>query len=146
MGNLKENDMNDNSLSPLSITIDMKKNRIRFFKSLLHELGDPSYVRLLVNPDKLVLAIIPSESENALFPSHKIVNSNSSKSNCVEIYSLSLVSKLAFLLPEVDHSCSYNLEGSLVDGNNIAIFSLNNLKKTPANNQIKVSNYETENR
>lgn len=32
------------------LLIDMKKYRIRIRKQTLHQLGDPSYIQLLINP------------------------------------------------------------------------------------------------
>ena len=32
-----------------NITIDAKRNRIRFYKTLLKSLGNPQYIRIMVN-------------------------------------------------------------------------------------------------
>ena len=42
----------------LSISIDLKKNRIRIHKNTLHAIGSPSYILLLVNPVENSLAIL----------------------------------------------------------------------------------------
>ena len=41
------------------LVIDAKKNRLRIYKTTLHELGDPKYIQLLVDPDQRNLVIVP---------------------------------------------------------------------------------------
>lgn len=73
-----------------SLSIDLKKNRIRIHKKTLYMLGNPAYIQILVNPVKKTLAILPSVSEDHL--AHKInwlYLDDSSKS--YELYSKALV-------------------------------------------------------
>ena len=50
--------MSDQSTPIVKLSIDMKKSRIRLYKSTLHVLGDPPYVQLLVEPSAGVVAIM----------------------------------------------------------------------------------------
>ena len=45
------------------ILIDVKKYRLRIYKSTLHELGDSMYIQLLVNPEKKHLVIVPVDKK-----------------------------------------------------------------------------------
>ena len=40
-----------------TISVDVKKYRIRVFKKALHQIGDPDFIRLLVNPTDMLVAI-----------------------------------------------------------------------------------------
>ena len=73
-----------------SLSIDLKKNRIRIHKKTLYMLGNPNYIQILVNPTEQTLAILPSVSEDHL--AHKInwlYLDDSSKS--YELYSKALI-------------------------------------------------------
>ena len=41
------------------MTIDVRKGRLRIYKSTLHRLNDPKAIQLLVNPASKVIAIRP---------------------------------------------------------------------------------------
>lgn len=53
--------MKDDSFNTPMIVIDSKNSRIRIHRNTLHLLGDPKYIQLLVNPQQLTLAILPSQ-------------------------------------------------------------------------------------
>ena len=47
------------------IVIDVKKYRLRIYKSTLHELGDPMNIQLLIDPTKMHFAIVPVEKKQS---------------------------------------------------------------------------------
>lgn len=53
--------MKNNSLNVPMIVIDSKNNRIRIHRNTLHLLGDPEYIQLLVNPERLMIAVLSSQ-------------------------------------------------------------------------------------
>ena len=55
----------------VTISVDLKKYRIRIYKSMLRLLGDPPYIQLLVNPDNKCVAI--RAVEKAVIIRHKIL-------------------------------------------------------------------------
>ena len=73
-----------------SLSIDQKKNRIRIHKKTLYLLDNPTFIQILINPDKRALVIVPSVKEDHL--AHRInwmYLDDSSKS--YELYSKTLV-------------------------------------------------------
>ncbi len=70
----------------------MKKKRLRIHKMTLRSLNNPSYVYLLINPDKKVLAI--QRCDNKKRDAIKI--DYSQEKDC-EIYSLGLLEQMALL-------------------------------------------------
>ena len=49
--------MRETEYNPVTLSIDLKKYRIRVHKSTLHLLGDPRYIQLLINPSDQIVAI-----------------------------------------------------------------------------------------
>ena len=78
----------------VSITIDIKNNRIRIHKLGLHLLQDPKHIQILVNPTKRKLAIKPATKDTPHMQTIKIENKALPSDNCVEIYSASLCQTL----------------------------------------------------
>ena len=78
-------------MNDTTVTIDLKKARIRIFKTTIHALGDPKHIQLLVNPVNKTVAIRSVEKEVSGDQAHrvKLVSGDS-----YEIYSRSFISKL----------------------------------------------------
>ncbi len=103
-----------------SIAVDMKKNRIRIHKNTLHALGDPAFVMLIVNPEEHTLGIKCSMQDEKR--AHR-VRKSTVKKDC-ELYSKSLMSALRELCPGWDGRKSYRMEGEIIAGENMAVFSM----------------------
>lgn len=104
------------------IYIDSIKRRIRIHKSTLHELGDPSYIELLINPDEKKLAIKSVSHPTQL--SHE-VNLEKNKKNCYELYSSILIANIYKIVPELCFNKSFYLYGECNKNVGIAHFNLN---------------------
>ena len=118
------------ALNPaVTISVDLKKYRIRFYKSMLHLLGDPPYVQLLVNPDNKCVAIrginkaVPGDQSEKIKP-QKLMADNS-----YELYSMSFVKKLISVVGKLEMNCSYRLTGNIVSSHNMAVFSMDTLAR-----------------
>lgn len=107
-----------------SVSIDLKKSRIRIFKTTIHALGDPKYIQLLVNPKNKTVAIRSVEKETAGDQAHRVrlVSRDS-----YEIYSTPFVSKLYEIVGGLDPQYSYRMVGEIVPSQKLAVFSLNTL-------------------
>ncbi len=103
-----------------SIVIDMKKNRIRIHQKTLHALGDPGFVMLIINPGEHTLGIKCSMQDEKR--AHR-VRKSTVKKEC-ELYSKPLMSALHELCPDWDGRKCYRIEGEIVAGENVAVFSL----------------------
>lgn len=114
------------------LSIDFKKNRIRVHKSVLHSLGDPKYIQLLVNPTSMEVAIrcidIPLSGE----PTHQISEKRLKSDNSYEIYSLPFLYKLAELVPETRSQGVFHLAGKVFTNKKMAIFSLTSMRRIDA--------------
>ena len=108
-----------------SVTIDIKKARIRIFKTTIHALGDPKYIQLLVNPNNRTVAIRFVEKETSGDQAHKvkIVTGDSS----YEIYSRAFISKLYQICGGLDPKYSYRMTGEIVPKQKMAVFSMDTI-------------------
>ena len=103
-----------------SIVVDMKKNRIRIHQKTLHALGDPGFVMLIINPGEHTLGIKCSMQDEKR--AHR-VRKSTVKKEC-ELYSKSLMSAFRKLCPDWDGRKSYRMEGEIIAGENMAVFSM----------------------
>ena len=62
--------MSEETLIPSVILVDLKKRRIRIRKSTLHQLGDPEYIQLLVDPTDRMVAIRAVDHETTRDQKH----------------------------------------------------------------------------
>lgn len=112
-----------------SISIDLKKYRIRVHKGMLHLLGDPGYIQLLVNPDKMMVVIRSLDHELSGDQSHKVNQKQMRSDNSVEFYSRSFVSKLRSVMGNAAEGWSYRIAGTVFPSQCIAVFHLEDRKQ-----------------
>ena len=121
--------MTDTTKETVTLAIDIKKYRIRVHKKMLHLLGDPKYVQLLVNPNNKYVAVKGIEKPTLGDQSEKIKSQNMLPDNSYELYSKSFVEKLCDVAEITETNCTYRLTGTIVESHNMAIFSLKTLKR-----------------
>ena len=117
----------NNSSVGIALSIDIKKNRIRVYKTTLHRLGTPPYIQLLVNPVAMQVAIRSIDfplSKDAL---HKVTQHALQPDNSYEIYSYSFIRKLEELVPQMKANKTYRIQGKILPEERAAIFSLRTL-------------------
>lgn len=119
--------MNIYNKSPVTITVDLKKHRIRIFKTTLVLLGSPKYIQLLVNPDSMMLAIKGVESKSR--DVHRVNFSVLQPDNSYELYSTHLMSKLGALIEDLDYNYSYRISGHFIEEENMVVFSLKTIQR-----------------
>ena len=76
-----------------SILLDFPRNRIRINKSVLKSLNNPTYVRLLINPDTRSIAIEACDDTEPR--KHRIPSYVKNSKQCFEIRSMSFFEQLA---------------------------------------------------
>lgn len=91
--------MDENRVSA-SISVDIRKHRIRIHKATLNQLGPPKYIQLLVNPDDRIVAVRGLDKKCR--ESHVVNSTRIRPDNSYELYSKQLVLTLMTLLPELD--------------------------------------------
>lgn len=112
-----------------SITVDLKKNRIRIFKSTIHLIGDPKHIQLLVSPQNGEVAIRGVETEQPSAQTHKVNQHLMNSDSSFEIYSRDFVTKLCEIVGELEPTGSYRINGRVFPHQNAAVFSLKTIKK-----------------
>lgn len=119
--------MTGNVNSQVAISVDLKQSRIRIYKSMIHLMGDPKYIQLLVNPNNKYVAIrgidvsVPGDQAERIKP--RCMASD----NCFELHSKAFVNRLFDIIGSLDRNCTYKLSGIIVNSHNIAVFSLKTL-------------------
>lgn len=108
--------------SPPTVVIDMRHNRIRIHKNTLHILGDPNYVRLLVNPEQQTFVIQCSSSQDQL--SHRIKWKLISGKQCCEIYSKHLMEVMSSSFFSLKDQLAYRITGQFFAKEQLAHFSI----------------------
>lgn len=121
--------MNDIKGIPVSISIDLKKYRIRIHKSMLHVMGDPKYIQLLVDPESMAVAVKAVDKKASGDQTHIINHKTLKSDNSVEIYSRTFISKLNDVAGSLDDGNLYHMPGVLIYSERLAVFSMKDLTK-----------------
>lgn len=124
--------MNKTTSTATTLTIDLKKYRIRIFKQALHLMGDPKYLQLLVNPNGMEVAILAVEKEMSGDQTHKVNLATLRSDNCIEIYSAPFVKKLCAVVGGLENIGTYRLSGEVIMNKKAAVFSLKTIKRLEA--------------
>ena len=119
--------MSEQTNQTVTISVDLKKNRLRIHKTTLSLLGMPKYVQLLVSPESMMVAIRGVDNKDRY--GHRVNLSVLSSDNSYELYSKQLIEKLCALITDLDTSYNYRLTGEFITDENAAVFSLNTLQK-----------------
>ena len=117
--------------SPILLSIDVKKYRIRVHKSTLHQLGDPSDILLLVNPSTRVVAVKSVDRRTSLNLSHRVPKKKLLSDKSIEIYSKSFIDLLNKLVPGLNDGFCYHMTGNVVPSEQLALFDFNTLCPFP---------------
>lgn len=118
--------------TPVSISFDLKKYRIRMHKSMLHLLGDPLFIQLLIDPDNLAVAIKAVDKLSSGDQTHKVSPETLKSDNSVEIYSRYFISRLNEVVKVLDDGNLYHMYGVAIPSEKVAVFSMKSLKKAEA--------------
>ena len=119
---------NSHFLNPDSkptLTIDLKKRRIRIYKQTLHLLNDPEFIQFFVKPEKKTLAITGG-TEDDISPQRIYWTTLTDKKQCCEFYSKRLIAKLEALINmQSDTNYTYRIYGAVNQRNDRIFFDLN---------------------
>ena len=123
--------MDENNFNA-TISLGMKKFRLRIYKSTLNLLGPPNYIQLLVNPNERVVAI--RGLEERCKESHEVSFTRLKPDNSYELYSKQLILTLMSLLPGLEKDCTYRLSGEARTDEKIAFFPLDTIQRVEGGN------------
>lgn len=118
--------MDENKVSA-AISVDIKKSRIRIYRSTLAQLGLPKYIQLLVNPSEKKIGI--RGLDNRCKESHAVSFSHMRTDYSYELYSKELVTSLMKLCSELELDGTYKLIGEVYPDSRLALFSLDTIQK-----------------
>lgn len=121
--------MEEKELCTTQISIDLKKHRIRIHKESLHLIGNPMYIQFLVSVDQSMLAIRGVDNESGGSAAIRVNLPNLRSDFSYEIYSTSLVDKLAKAYGRFEPSCTYRLTGKALPKERAVVFSVSTLQK-----------------
>ena len=113
-----------------SITLDLKKSRIRIHKQTLNLMNEPHYVIILINPEHQTIGLRRSHK---VPQAHHII---SSPNKDCELYSKELFLKLSTLSPHLHSGASYRIDGIMIS-ESLAVFDLSNAYEIPISNEDK---------
>lgn len=116
---------NDGVNMPM-IVIDRKNSRIRIHRRTLHLLGDPEYIQLLVNPERLTLAILPSQKQST---ANAIRWDRIAGSQSFELYSKILVRRLGSICPDWKTDGKYRLYGVCASKGMLILFDMSSAEE-----------------
>ena len=121
-------------MARIAITLHCKRNRIRIFKDVVLAMGDPKYVRLLVNPEKKLLCV--QACTKAEIRSFKVPDKNTTKDDryFFEINSKELIDKIRMCVPHFDEKGTYTVFGQQVPEERLALFDLSAARKSAYKN------------
>lgn len=109
-----------------SLSVDMRKYRIRIHKATLNLLGLPPNIQLLVNPTDRIVAIRGLEKRSK--DTHVVNLTRIKPDNSYELYSKELIVTLMSLLPDLD-DCTYRLTGEVHTEKKTAFFPLSTIQR-----------------
>lgn len=112
-----------------TVSIDLKRGRLRIHKSVLHSLGDPLYIQLLVSPRAMAFAIRRVDNPRHTDAVHKITNRRLHSDLSYEIYSCLFCHKLIELVPSIDRNGLFRVSGEILESEDAAIFDLWTLRR-----------------
>lgn len=117
------------SVRGLSISVDLKKDRIRIHKSTLHRLGDPKRVQLLFNPETRELLISCPSKPISESQDEKVYFDKPGNDGTYQLYSSELIRRIQSICPELERNALYYVCGKYVPSMNAAYFSMNDCIK-----------------
>ena len=112
-----------------NLSIDLKRGRLRIHKSVLHSLGDPLYIQLLVNPTTMAVAVRRVDHPQRNDAIHKITNQRLYSDFSYEIYSNLFCHKLIELVPSIDRKGLFRVSGGILESEGAAVFDLRTLRR-----------------
>ena len=116
--------MSEQANTKPAILVDLKKFRIRIYKTVIHMLGDPAFILLLVNPEDRSICVSCGDPSDAR--AHRVRLSSLIGGSSFELYSKSLCEALQEVCPEWGNSHSYRFYGEMIPGVGSVRFSLEN--------------------
>lgn len=106
--------MENQTNNQISMSIDVKKNRIRVHKQTLHALGDPPYVQLLFSPKQESIVVLKCDKKVPNGQEIRVTFDKPGSGGCFDIYSKELIARMRRQFSGFDQKGLYRLMGFVV--------------------------------
>lgn len=121
--------MENESRLTATMSIDTKRSRIRIHKAMLHQLGDPQYIQLLVDPNGMAVAVRCVDTPLFGDAVHAVSRKRLCSDFSYEIYSRFFVRKLSSLTSAMGEGHLYHMRGKIMPSQKMALFDLKSLTR-----------------
>lgn len=125
--------LRDTRTQPIVMTIDTKKPRLRIFKATVHQMGDPKFIQLMINPESRLIALRGMDRHTPGQLEIRVDQQVANTEDCVDWYSTALVAELCAAFHEIESGNSYNLTGTLFPKERAVVFKLSGLTLIESN-------------
>lgn len=119
--------MVENNAPAVIMTIDAKKPRLRIHKVTIHQMGDPKYVQLMINPRDRRIALRGVDRHSPGQHEIRIDTQMANTEDSVDWYSSNLMTQLCAAFHEIRRGSSYNLTGHLVASERAVFFDISSM-------------------
>lgn len=122
----------------ITMSIDMKKHRIRIHRNTLHALNDPDRIQLLLHPDIPAVLVRLPQPDEPFGQTEKVVFDKPGTSGTFQMYSLELIQRIQRRYPFLKDGTLYRLTGKYRPEISAACFPLpTDYKKSCQFNEVK---------
>ena len=116
----------------ITMSIDLKKNRLRVHRPTLKLLGSPSYVQLLISPANRAIIILGCEEHTPGGQEIRVVFDKPSPAGTFDIYSKELITRIRAHFPDLDKTGLYRLNGRYDSEEGYVCFPLSTMTRAEA--------------
>lgn len=95
----------------ITMSIDMKKYRIRIHRNTLHALQDPDYIQLLLHPDIPAVLVRRPQQDEPFGQTEKVTFDKPGNSGTFELFSKELILRIQRRYPALKSGEVYRLTG-----------------------------------
>lgn len=109
------------------LSIDLARNCFRIHKAALHQIGNPSYILLMIHPDgtRIMVQACEKDDDQALCINARRVESKSS----IELYSKTLLDKVVKACKIDGETGSFILTGETIPSIRLAVFYIASIRR-----------------
>lgn len=121
--------MDKTSNPALTMSIDIKKNRLRVHKTTLRILGDPSFVQLLFSIPESSIVVRGRKNQEAGGRDIRVTFDKPCSAGTFDIYSKELITRIRSQFPMLNQNRLYRLSGFQSPKNQCVCFPLDALER-----------------
>ena len=111
------------------LSIDLKKYRLRIYRTALKQLGNPAFIQLLISPKDNAIIIMGCEEHIPGGQEIRVVFDKPSTAGTFDIYSKELISRLKKQFTGLDAKGLYRLNGTFRPDDGYVCFPLSTLSR-----------------